>query len=294
MVDEGITQLNIPTIKNLTTDQITSLTNDVALTLSPGTYEINIPSGYFKDAYENITTTNTIKQFSINYVTPTFTGDLVDISNDTLAHDFDLSNNIAFLPFGINDLNIVVTSSSEYFSSMTHTGNGLFTLDLSNNVQEISILETTSVTVALNFQLIYGSQNIVYTKDLLINVVYIDPVITAPTNKLLTKQTGSTLTYTVDHVHTNYSDLSYNYNITTLFYGTIDVSFAPITSKQSELIFTYNLDQLGTKSMDKTINIIDTNFNKTTTINETITSQVPYRLTRVNQSLEIEFTQIIV
>ena len=155
-------------------------------------------------------------------------------------------------------------------------------------------METTSVTIALNFQLIYGSQNIVYTKDLLINVVYIDPVITAPTNKLLTKQTGSTLTYTVDHVHTNYSDLSYNYNITTLFYGTIDVSFAPITSKQSELIFTYNLDQLGTKSMDKTINIIDTNFNKTTTINETITSQVPYRLTRVNQSLEIEFTQIIV
>ena len=294
VVDTGLTVNLNPTLENLTTSDITSLSTNNSFTLNPGSYKLTVLQGGFTDFNDNTTPADRIFTFDVNYVAPYFDLSLSDISNDVLSHVFDLSKTILFPPFTMDDLTIGLTASSEYVTTVAYEGNSKISLDLSTNIQNVSILEQTIIEIPITFSLGYSTYTVTSEQIVYVTNVYKPPVLTAPANTTLRKQKGEIFTYSLKHTDTRYQDLSYNVTNLSTYYGTLDVTFVNLTTYTSALSFEFNLTPVDKALVDLSINIIDEAQNVTVSQIETITFNAMYRLTRVSDPLIVTFEQVLV
>ena len=294
VVDEGLTLNLNPRLEYLTTNEITQLVPDSSFVLNPGSYNLTILQGAFTDFTNNTTPADITFTFNVNYVTPYFDLSLSDISNDVLSHVFDLSRTLLYPPFTLDDLTIVLTTTSIYVNSVTYDGNSQVTLDLSSNIQNISILETTVIEIPIVFSLGYSTYTVSYEEIVYATNVYKHSVLTAPANTTLRKQKGEIFSYSLKHTDTRFEDLSYNIENTSTYYGTLDVSFVNVTTYTSALNIELNLTPIDNTLLDISINIIDEAQSVTVSQIETITFNAAYRLPRVTEPLIVTFDQVFV
>ena len=291
ITDVGLT-LNInPTLEEVATGIITEISLNSLMYLNPGNYIITIYGGGFTDYNNNTIVSNINHPFTVNYIAPYFVDDLPDISNDVLSHVLDLSQIIVFPPYTIDDLIITVSTTDDYVRQISHDGAGLFTLDLSSNIQNISIFDQELIAIILTFDLQYSSQVVTIDKTLFITNVYKPPVLTAPSNVTIRKQKNTTLSYNIRHLDTLFEDLSYNIGIVGSYYGTFYSSLVNYSTNESSLDITFNLSTIDKTSVDLSINIIDVSGDTISQIEHVILNTV-YQLTVDEDSLIVEYDQV--
>tara|TARA_B100000497_G_C7637684_1_gene383316 strand:- start:19 stop:1230 length:1212 start_codon:yes stop_codon:yes gene_type:complete len=227
----------LPTLENNSNSNRTELTETT--TLTPGSYSLFFPTGAFSDAFDNITTEASTFAFTINYIPPYFSEQLPDISSTPLLTIIDLSSNIKFPPFTIDDLRMAITPESpngEYILNAEYDVNGKVIIELETAINSVSKIDHPTIVVPLSFNFIYASTSVDIVENLTIEIVYKNPVITPPSSLTIYKQYGSILTYSIAHLDTLFSDISFSITTPNTYKGTITPTLTNNTAEQPSTI----------------------------------------------------------
>ncbi len=287
VTDVGLVMNINPTLEEVAIGVKSDLSANNTYELNPGDYKITIYGGGFTDYNNNTLLSNSNHHFTVSFIPPYFADDLPDISNDVLNHVLDLSQIIVFPSFGIDDLIITTSTTDDYVSEISYDGGGLFTLDLSSNIQTVSIFDQELIAIILTFDLAYSSQVETIEKTLFITNVYKPPILTAP-NDVTIRGQDEQLSYKITHYDTRFEDLSYNISTVGLYYGTLEVSIANISTHESSLDISFNLSPIDKTNVDISLDIIDESRGIVSQIERVILDNI-YTLTVDEDPLVIEF-----
>ena len=287
VTDVGLVMNILPTFEETSTGIKHDISLNSTYDLVPGNYKITIYGGGFTDYNNNTIVSNSNYNFTVTFIPPYFADDLPDISNEILNHVLDLSQIIVFPSFEIDDLIITISTTDDYVSEISYDGGGLFTLDLSKNIQTVSIFDQELIAIILTFDLAYSSQVERIEKTLFITNVYKPPILTAPNNVTI-RGYDEQLSYKITHYDTRFEDLSCNINTVGLYYGTLEVSIVNINTYESSLDISFNLSPIDKTSVDISVDVIDESGVTVSQIERVILDNI-YTLTVDEDSLVIEF-----
>ena len=276
------------------------LETNASITLNPGNYTISIQEAALIDATDNVSTQIINHAFTVNYPTiqfspsnPNFT-----INNQSLTHIIDISQAIPFAPFDIDDLIITCSSTYQYLESINYIGNGNLELKFTQEIENISYLDFDFIYVPINISFENKSSptnNTTLATDVKLEINYRNPTIIKPSSKTLTKKTGETVSYTINHPDTAINDLSFTVVTDESFQGTISTSLSAIDNISSYLNISFELTSTDKNTMAITITAKDINSNvsgltNSNTIIDTIIFDVPYIARSFNNSTKLFIT----
>ena len=110
----------------------------------------------------------------------------------------------------------------------------------------------------------YGNDTTNFNKDLTVTNIYTVPTFQTITAPEITKQSGEQRIFTLDHIDTNFADLSITsvvFNSSSNYNGSLTSSLQAVSTYQSSLVVEFTLDQtdFGSKTLDISLNDIAEN-----------------------------------